>query len=248
MHFYLNDIMSEQDRPAPMNILNPGDVMERYPILEELEEEFDAGFGLNDENEKLLQEIYGRRGMLMRWQNTTQDPLLKELVESCMQFLPENRTSAANLLEKLEWLMPSQFLTLRGMESEAFDEATRAFTTESDLPNMAPGNLDIERDARFWRRLMRSYRWLDVTAGNIRPPMNLNDNRIPEEAKDMFYPGRKEEQNKRMAQAISMRNDLLRRGPGPLPRGVGRTPDNGDDGLGFGTEPLDPNGRRVGPR
>jgi hypothetical protein len=91
MHFYLNDIMSEQDRPAPMNILNPGDVMERYPILEELEEEFDAGFGLNDENEKLLQEIYGRRGMLMRWQNTTQDPLLKELVESCMQFLPENR-------------------------------------------------------------------------------------------------------------------------------------------------------------
>lgn len=255
MHFYLNDIMGEQDSPAPMNILNPGHVMQRYPILDELEEELDAGLGLNDDDEKLRQELYGRRGMLMRWQETEYDPLLKQMVESCMQFLPENRISAANLLQKLEWLMPSHLSTLRGMDPDAFERATKIFTTEADLPNMAPGDLDIERDARFWRRLMRSYKWLDITAGNIRPTMDLNDDRIPEEAKDMFYPGRKEEQNKRMAEAVRLRNDMLRRGPNlglrfrvPLPRGAGPTPDDGDDGLAFGAEPLDPNRRRVGSR
>lgn len=188
--------MCGQEVPVPQNVLNPGDIDQRYAILQYLDEALTSGQGLTDTHTRLRERLYSIRAMLLRWQNADYSPVLKDLVEQCMAFQPEHRISAADLLAQLEALLPYYWQTLkqmRNLDQRAYDEATRAFTTEADLPHMDPGTADVESDARFWRRLVRGCKWLDISAGNIRPVMDPDDNDIPEEARAMFGRGRKEE-------------------------------------------------------
>jgi hypothetical protein len=123
---------------------------------------------------------------------------LKGLVEKCMAFLPEERIWNTTLVNELEAILPRYRQELQQLMRDApaeYEKTTRAFTTEADLPDMLPGTAVVDLDALFWRRLVRAYKWLDLTAGNIKPPIDPNDTTIPQEAHDMFAKGRKQNNN-----------------------------------------------------
>lgn len=216
MHDYLNDMLQHIDIPQTTPIVwDPHHIKLCQAYMDQCKEDINSGYGITDDEQEKFQKASCMRNMLVRWHTGKQDPELKQMVEACMRFLPEERPSAAKLLAQLELVMPSKvsgLAQLYNMGPEALDEATRAFTTESDLPAMQPGNLDVERDERFWRRLRKYYQWIDHTAGNIRPPLDMNDNNIPGEVKDMFYPGYREAQNRLLAQQAQ---DVVMCGNGP---------------------------------
>lgn len=198
MSHFLNRIVNEQELPVPMNPLNPGDIPRRFMNLDLINEQVRAGLGITDAQEKLQYELHGIRRMLIMWLNARYNPALKKLIEQCMGLIPENRISGKDLLAQLEAMLPYYWQTLQQMlidDPAEYNRATRAFTTEADLPYMQRGTAAIELDALFWRRIVRGFKWLDLTAGNIRPPMDPNDGKIPLEARQMFANGRKQANN-----------------------------------------------------
>jgi hypothetical protein len=226
MHFYLNDMVSEPGPVFPVtfdraHLQATQSEFNRFRLQEQL------GYGLTDAQSNRRAALRGRLKMLTQWHNLPTDPLMKQLVENCMSFLPQNRSTARDLVGTIEWTMPnlaSSLQRLRSTNPQAFDETTRAYTAEVDLPGMPVGTFVIERDELFWRRLVKNFKWFDANGGGLRPPMNMSDPRIPQEAKDLFYPGWREPQNRALVRSLtrSFASRVIR-AAGGRPGAAGRT-------------------------
>lgn len=198
MSNYMDRIVAEQELPVPKNLLDTSNLRVRFAELDAIERMLNMGYGITDVKERLRRELHGTRNMLLGWHTSSYSPELKGLVEKCMAFLPEERIFNTDLLNELEAILPHYWQELQQLMKDdpaEYEKTTRAFTTEAHLPDMLPGTAVVDLDALFWRRLVRAYKWLDLTAGNIKPPIDPNDTTIPQEAHDMFAKGRKQNNN-----------------------------------------------------
>ena len=138
--------------------------------------------------------------MLQHWKESKYSWPLRKLVERCVAFLPEDRITAKDLLTELERLMPYCARNFECLDVVDYEKATKVCTTEADLNDLEPGNVDIMLDETFWRQLLLAYKWLDTDVGNIRPVLDPKDGPIPPEVhaelQALFSQGRKEAKNK----------------------------------------------------
>jgi len=196
MSKFLDRIMQEKT-PQPDTLLSRTDMDQRREVLDNYAAAYN-GTGLTNTETRNWEHLYDEYLMLERWESADYNPSLKNLVEQCMAFLPEERISAADLLAQLEALLPNYWQTLKEMrrlDPGEHEKTTKAFTTEADLPQMDPGNLQIDLDANFWKHLVKTCKFLDTDLGNIWPRMDPDDTNVPQEARDMFAPARKQKKN-----------------------------------------------------
>ena len=151
------------------------------------------GLGVTEGEKEHNEERERTHKMLQNWIDAPCSKL-KNLVEICMAFLPEDRISAADLVTELENWIPKVGEALSQFEEPKFTAKSRAFTTEADLIDMKLGTTEFDLGSKFWGRLLKSYKWLDTRVGNIRPQLGDNED-IPQAVRDFFAQGYRELKN-----------------------------------------------------
>jgi serine/threonine protein kinase len=191
---FLDRIMAEKEPIFDLDssLLSTDNLEQRVDSLEALGTPSEAIHYLG------LEEYHARASvfeLLQNWQCANYSDELKNLVEGCLFFKPEDRFTADNLLKGVEFYM-HRFIEkeLTPMTTE-FSAATKIYATEADLNDMQMGNHDFDKDAEFWDRLAGAYKWLNVEEGIIRPKFNKE---VTEKALVMFYPGYKEAKNEKL--------------------------------------------------
>ena len=69
---------------------------------------------------------------------------LKNLVEKCMAFLPEDRFSAADLVTELQKWIAKVGEALSQFEEPKYTAKSGAFTTEAEPNDMKPGTTEFD--------------------------------------------------------------------------------------------------------
>jgi hypothetical protein len=143
--------------------------------------------------------------MLNRWDEAPYSHTLKEVTEKCLAFRPEKRTNATQLLKEIEDILPRAVARLTSPESAdfPFDREWKVYSSEADLNDMRPGNVNLERDEVFWWRLVIAYQCVDTSSEMLRPDLKASN--IPKQARDLFASGRRDAKNESLLGPNSFR-------------------------------------------
>ena len=192
MNDFLGRILCERE-PTPIgSVLDLDKLDERVDELARYANPVEAIIDLGPEEYTSRTAIVS---MLRRWRDASYSDELKELVEACMNFLPEDRIFPTDLLHDIEVSM-HKCINKTGRLTRRSVAAMKVFTKESDLHEMASGVEHFDRDEDFLMSLHKAYKWLDTESGTIRPDMD--GLAVPDEVRAFFTPSMKERKNKNM--------------------------------------------------
>ena len=177
-------------------MLDTDTIQERTEFLNNVTYATPAIAHLHTDEDKDNEEILT---MLEQWRDVNYSIPLKTLVEDCLSFNPTDRPFASDLLQEISKYMLDYLSNNSGHPD--FEADAEVFHRPEDLSNMEVGVEPFNRDKKFWDRLQGMHKWLDPSAGYIRPDLLQPD--VTKEAIAFFTPGRREQKNKAAATSQS---------------------------------------------